>query len=355
MPRRRSTSPVVLVPNPDPALARAVLELVARWPRRQVPIQDVLVAAAFVDRTGSTAPGWRGRIAFVLDDLAQQGRLQLPRTVFTGDPPLPAWVRRPVADVPVAEPSAVVVWHEELSWVAELDDAGLLGSADRRLLAAVNAWLPRRRDREVPLRERSLDVFGDEKLLERSLPSLVFAADRLTLAQLRTRHCWPPVEQVVLGPDIWLIVENYTTFRSLADRARELGFCGRIVWGSGTQVGTRLAALADTAPMPSQCWYFGDVDAGGMRSARHAVDRAAALGLPALWPATGLYRMLLEHLPVRRNRPEPAPALVAWATQWIGDELASDAAAVLTDRSCIVQEHIGVERLATTRLVDWFG
>jgi hypothetical protein len=259
-----------------------------------------------------------------------------------------------VSDVPAAEPSAVVVWHEELSWAAELDDVGLLGSADRRLLAAVNAWLARRREREVPLRERSLDVFGDEKLLERSLASPIFAPDRLTLEQLRTRHCWPPVEQVDLGRDAWLIVENYTTFRSLTDRARELGFRGRIVWGSGTQVGTRLAALADTAPVPSRCWYFGDVDAGGMRSARLAVERAVELGLPALRPATGLYRMLLEHSPIRPRRSRPAPALAAWATQWLGDELAPDAAAVLTDGTRIVQEHIGLERLATTRLVDWF-
>jgi hypothetical protein len=71
-------------------------------------------------------------------------------------------------------------------------------------------WLARRRDVLVPVRERSLDVFGDEKVLERLLAEPLFAADRLTMTQLRAYPCWPPVEQMVFGDAEWLVVENYT-------------------------------------------------------------------------------------------------------------------------------------------------
>ena len=114
-----------------------------------------------------------------------------------------------------------------MAWAAALFDQGQLTSADQWFLTAINSWLSNRRGMPVPLRERSLEIFHDEKLLETRISGPLFSPTRLTLDLLQSYLCWPPVERLDCGPGDWLIVENYTTYHSLARRARELGFDGR--------------------------------------------------------------------------------------------------------------------------------
>ncbi|MGV7524135.1 hypothetical protein PJM24_28935, partial [Mycobacterium kansasii] len=78
------------------------------------------------------------------------------------------------------------------------------------------------------MRERSLDIFGDEKLLETRINGPLFAPGRLTLPLLETYPCWPPVNQIVSGHGDWLIVENFTTYHSISIRANQIGFDGRL-------------------------------------------------------------------------------------------------------------------------------
>jgi hypothetical protein len=341
----------------EPAIAAAIARAVAASRPRRVPLQDLLVAAASVDRTAAAAVGWRARILVAITALADEGAIELPRTRMdrTAQPPLPAYVTRPAAERPQRQSHSSVVWHADLAWAAELDDRGTLSPAERRFLVVVNTWLPRRRGIRVPLRERSLDLFGDEKVLEKWVLGSLFAPRRLTFELLETYPCWPPVEQTRLGSGAWLLVENYTTYRSISDRAEQLDFDGRIVWGSGNQVGTRLSALVATTPPPGRCWYFGDIDAGGVRAARLAVTRAAELGLPPLAPARGCYRLALHHGTARQSgRTPPAADAVTWARAWFGGVLGDDAVDVLVAKQRIVQEYVGVEVLAGTVLADWF-
>jgi hypothetical protein len=46
--------------------------------------------------------------------------------------------------------------------------------------------------------------------------------------------------------------------------------------------------------------------------------------------------------------------LTAWTRTWLGDPLSSAAADIIADGLRIVQEHVGMELLATTHLTDWF-
>ncbi|MGV9677308.1 Wadjet anti-phage system protein JetD domain-containing protein [Nocardia sp. NPDC003482] len=265
----------------EPALAAALLAEVERHVTRRVPLAKLLVAAASVDTTAAASVGWRGRVRAAIEDLVTAGRVALPKTSYdrTAHPPLPAYVTK--ISEPVAPPRTIQspVWHQELSWAAKLWDDNALTAVDRGHLVAVNKWLRRRRGPAVPMRERSLDIFDDEKTLDAVVLGPLFAPERLTWELLASYPCWPPVEQVVLGDGDWLIVENYTTYHSIAVRAREVNFQGRIIWGSGNQVATRLSKLADS-PAPQRIWYFGDIDAGGFRVALSAVRRAELLGLP---------------------------------------------------------------------------
>jgi hypothetical protein len=339
--------------NREPALADAIAKAVAASRVRTVRVRpDLLAAAAAVDRTGSVAVGWRARILAALEDLASAGVLKLSKTK-EGNPALPKFVTRRAEERPSPEPVVPIIWHADLEWVVELEESGKLGLADRRVLAAVNAWLPRRRGFPVPMRERSLEIFGDEKALETITLGPLFGPDRLSLAHLECWVCWPPVEQTHLGPGDWLVIENYTTYVSISRRAKELDFPGRIVWGSGTQVGTRLTALAasGTHPPPN-CWYFGDLDSGGFQAAHLAVRRAAELGLGPVLPARGLYRLALTNGHPRGSRALAETA--QWAQVWLGGPLGIEIGALIGAGQRIVQEHVGLELLAHTDLTTWF-
>jgi hypothetical protein len=362
----------------EDALAEAIAAAVAASRLRRVPLRAVLAAAASVDRSGAAAPGWRTRVAAAIAMLEAQGLVEVPVTRFdrSAEPALPSYVTRP-APGRDGDDDNPVVWHAALSWAAVEADAGTLTAAERRLLVAVNRWLGHRRGLVVPLRERSLELFGDEKTLEDWVGGRLFGPGRLSFELFECEPCWPPVHETVFGPGDWLIVENYTTYVSLsrwAARWADAGhFHGRVVWGSGNQVGTRLAALAGAGhdrahPGPpgggpdgvseaarAVLHYFGDVDAGGFRVARSAVRRAEDLGLGVVVPARGLYHLALTH---GTRRPVPggsgSATTAEWAQRWLGPPLGADAAAIVAAGERIVQETVGLEMLAGVTVDDAF-
>ncbi|WP_167474297.1 Wadjet anti-phage system protein JetD domain-containing protein [Nocardia arthritidis] len=342
--------------NREPLLAAAIRDWIATHPTVRVPLREILGAAAAVDRTAAASVGWRTRIMAALTDLTESGDIRLPTTSWdrTALPALPSFVTRAVEpnDPPPSRERAV--WHAELSWAAQLCDADVLTATEYRQLTDINAWLRRRTGTVIPMRERSLEIFGDEKVLDTVVLGRLFSPGRLTWELLQAFPCWPPVEQVVLGNAAWLIVENYTTYYSIARRARETDFDGRIIWGSGNQVATRLSALTG-APKPLRCWYFGDIDAGGFRVARSASRRAQLLGLPALEPARGLYRLALRHGNARVDKANsPNEDALIWIRDWVGGQLGRDLAESVRGRSRIVQEYVGRVLLAETSVVQWF-
>jgi Uncharacterized protein conserved in bacteria C-term(DUF2220) len=344
--------------NPEPILAAAILNAVEAHPTRRVPLHTLMKAAAAVDHTAAVSVGWRSRIYAAITDLAADNHIALPKTKWDhrGIPALPQYVTRPAPPKSRPDVSRAPVWHAELAWAAELADKQRLSTADRQFLAAINGWLPSRRGVYVPLRERSLEIFGDEKLLETRVTGPLFGPARLTLDLLQTYQCWPNVERTGAGPGDWLIVENYTTYHSLGCRAAELGFDGQIVWGSGNGVTTRLAALAAEPARPPRLYYFGDIDAGGLRIARSAAARAEHLHLPKLTAAQGLYAFTASHGTRRadHNPRRPDPAVLAWAREWLGKPLGAAVTDVVAAGERIVQETVGTELLHTTSLTDWF-
>lgn len=340
----------------EPALSAAILAEIGRHSTRRVPLQRLLVAAAAVDVTAAAAVGWRARVRGAIDDLVTAGRIELPRTSFdrSAQPPLPAYVTRVVEVSTPRRTADRPVWHQELSWAAKLWDDNALTPTEQRQLTAVNAWLSRRQAMLVPMRERSLDIFDDEKTLDTVAIGPLFAPGRLTWQLLAAFPCWPPVEQTILGNADWLVVENFTTYHSITGRAREAGFHGRIIWGSGNQVATRLSALAD-APPPQRLWYFGDIDAGGFRVARSAACRADLLGLPPVRPAPGLYRMALENGKPRSDKANrPNSTALDWIAGWFGVGLGTALSELVGQRRRIVQECVGKSLLSQSAVCDWF-
>ncbi len=135
----------------------------------------------------------------------------------------------------------------------------------------------------VPMRERSLELFGDEKRLEALLGGQLLWEGRLTLRLLRCRRVHPPFVWRQVGAGPWaLVAENHDTFYSLGRTLPADGHVGVLIYGSGVHFQTSVTFLSHLAEPPSRLLYFGDLDAGGLRVPA-AASRVGGKG----WPAGG--------------------------------------------------------------------
>lgn len=324
-------------------------------------VEQPMVLRAFSQACPGTAGGTQARpvLAALLDELADHQLIELPRGREGWDtptPPLPRWVRLPAHPKADGRPSrgrSQVMWRHELGWAA----SAVLTAAQFDVLKTVNRWL---RDTDgdaeartiIPMRERSLEIFGDEKRLDALTTSALFAPGRLTLATLFAERIPSPLayERVGDGGTL-LVIENSDTFETVsALLADEPGRTGYVAFGGGhafeSSVAriTRLKGVTDIA-------YYGDLDDDGLIIPQRANATAAALGLPAVRPAAGLYRLLLQR-DFRGTAPGAIDPLVAQRrTAWLPAELRDGAVDVLVTGQRLAQEATG--RIALIRDASW--
>jgi len=321
----------------EDALADAVGVRLLAWPRQRISLDD-LVDIVLAERPELTASAELGpRLVDVVEELTRGGVVVASKVTarFRGVR-LPSSLRRPAAPRAVRErPALRHPWTGELSWAAATEGIGF------ERMRALDAWLIANPDPpRVPVKERSLEVWGDEKLLDDLLRGLL--AGR-TVEFLRVDIVHPPlvVERISDGSE-GLLVENATTWRSLVEVGREHATTslGWIAYGAGNQVGAAVPGLAGRAP--SALWYFGDLDDRGLRFAADAARAAAAAGMPCVQPHQWLYDALL-----RSGRPQPrGKRSWSWSAaglDWLGPDL-GERVASLTD-TWLAQEWVGAKLL----------
>lgn len=272
------------------------------WPAFQ---EAAPVAAAAFDR--------RERVRRLLDDLAAADALVLPRQAHLYDtsatPALPRWIRlraptspqRPPRWSPGAHP-----WHPVLAFLA---DQPSLPNADRWL--ALDRWFKTApaEPPEAVDRERSFEIFGDEKVLEEFVRTDLFRR-HLRYARLACYPLYEPLGwEVFRTPDaapVGIVIENPATWHTVANWNRARGLFAAVVYGRGNSF---MRAWRDIARLQREVrlealLYFGDLDRQGL-----AIPAAAARGLsadpqgPAMSPASSLYAMLLDKVPEARWQP----------------------------------------------------
>jgi len=326
------------------------------WTRRRLTLAELQALLVAAEPSLEHAPERRARLHEVIEELVHAGVLHLPSARSydrSAKPALPRFVRidrPPRASRRVS--GAGVAWRPELAWASEL-------SLEEQTLAdlrAANAFL---RDGGaarpiVPLRERSLQLFGDEKRLEALMGGQLFAQGRLTLAQLRCEEIHPPFvfQRIGCGSDV-LVVENHHTYVSLCRALPGDGEVGVLVYGAGAHFRASVTYLSDLQTRPRRVFYFGDLDADGLDIPVRASRLATETGLPTIEPAAVLYRLLLAHgRPAQVENP-PSQDRVRRLTPWLPEDVRSSLAAVLEDGKRIAQEWVGTELLAECRGSLW--
>lgn len=276
--------------------ARLLADHLHVWPRATVRFAELWQMWVEVEPVPPADTTRRHGLAEVLAELVDARLVSLSTTVERSAPPaLPTVVTllgRPAPRATGADMARAVVWRPELGFAA----TGRFTPSQVQTLVNVNTWL-RDHGREhdvLPMRERSLQVLGDEKALEAVLATELFGLGRLSLELLRTYRAHPPLPaaQVGEGPVV-LVVENSDTFHSLrALLAADPGRVGHVAWGAGGMFEATFRSAADL-PGAALVAYFGDIDTDGLRIPSAAARAAAAEGALPVVPATGLYRALL--------------------------------------------------------------
>lgn len=339
-------------------LAHALSVHVTQASRQKIEIEDLYRAAVTFDRSLATAPSARDEIRSAIDELVAAGQVTLPsgaRHFDTRDtPPAPKWVRRTPRERVAREPKTPRVWPPAL------ESAGRLASREDEilLLESVAAFL---RDGgsnrpSVPLRERSLELFGDEKRIDRLLSTRLFTSGALTLDLLRCHSVpipfvsqWVPGAHDPKGTAL-LIAENHHTYASLLEITRSHAATGgparHVGYGTGGQFPSAVLSVPLLSPKPERIVYFGDVDLKGLQIPTAASSAATQAGLPVVVPAFPLYELLFELGRVRETAPIYAGTAAA-AAAWLGP---------LSDRACdllargrrLPQEAVGFELLTNS-------
>lgn len=202
----------------------------------------------------------------------------------------------------------------------------------------------------VPIKERSLAIFGDEKRLDELYRgSALFDEGRLTLTSLRCFIVPEPLPWV-RGPDPSkpvIVLENVATWDSYRRWNERRAWFGAVVYGGGDRFREGVVYLATVFAElggPREVFYFGDLDRAGLRIPRCASDRAKAAGLPPVQPHLWSYRELLGRWRAAPDEGGLIDGEMDRDCAWLC-ELAEPARAILRSGRRIAQEHIGWEFL----------
>jgi len=336
------------------ALAAHLSAVVAAHQRQTVDLDVLYRAAVDFDRSLATSVTGRQELLDALTELDRADAVTLPRGREHFDrrssPPLPRWVRRPSTSRRPAPEGHTRVWPSALQPAAALARR----AEEFEVLEVVADFLRHGGAKRisVPIRERSLELFANEKRLDALLGSRLFTSGVLSLAMLRCHLVPMPfagqwVAGAQSGEVTLLVAENHHTYASLLEATRAHAAHGGparwVGYGGGQQFCSAVASVPLLAPRPTRIWYFGDLDMRGLAIPALASATASAAGLPPVRPALPLYAALLDH---GRKGPSAAVAedAAAAATAWLGS-LADQAAVVLTTGHRLAQEAVGLELL----------
>ncbi len=329
---------------------RVNIELFARLnqsSRKRVPLQEV--RRAFFELRPETAnnPDRNALLLADLRGLEVAKLIQLPAAGSwekRGNPPMPNWIQLVRTEEAPHRDYAAVSWVPELGFWPELKCNSLEAAF------AINEFLLTRRGtlRQVPIKERSLQIFGDEKRLDYLRTGDTLFAGRLRLSTLGAFQVPLPLpyRQAEAPGKPVLVLENHNSFWSFGEWNHEACRYAAVVYGAGEGFRSSGRALGQVLQEVDgvDVEYLGDLDPTGVQI---PLDFNTAIrGEPKVKPATPFYQWLLGH-GIRRplDTESNTHSMIIVAQEWLGVELGGLLASLWTDGFWMPQEGLGIEAL----------
>lgn len=327
--------------------------------RRRVAIKFVWQAFRAQIRGYTGAGEARGYLAALLERLESRAVLRQPKSETAWDrsasPALPDYItlQAPATNPKSRASLASLAWPPELSFVRNTQVENF-----RAELLAIRSFLAQggRQRPLVPLRERSLQLFGDEKRLDSFRRSKLFNDGQLSLELLRCYEVAPPLVYEVAEPGSEarkiLVLENLHSYESFRVWNRTRGQYCAIAYGHGDEFRATYRDLMRLSRElgVSDIAYFGDIDVKGLAILAYAREGLRASGSRLRLQADERwYAALLEFEAQPLNKPnasrasQPHAELVA---QTLAPRLATRILKILNAGLRLPQEWIGSEYLA---------
>ena len=320
--------------------------------KRRIGLSELRAAFLRAHPEARAAPDLRRLLLDALQRLEHSGAVDLPARGWdrSGSPALPRTAR--LRDAPrVQRVRAAQAWLPALAFAA--DERHPVRRAD---LQAINAFLLSVRSKDLtpaPTRERSLQIFGDEKRLDRLCKGKAELFDgRLSLEDL---GCYPvapplPCEMPPMrfpGRPI-LVLENYHSYDSFRRWNRVAALYAAVAYGGGNAFRQGAGNLDDlvAAADADGAVYIGDLDPAGIGILIGVNRRRQAEGRSPLQPHRGLYGWLLAHGCRRPLETPPTDNLTAGLGDAFPIQIATALVDLWTTGQRIPQESFGLEQLS---------
>jgi hypothetical protein len=205
----------------------------------------------------------------------------------------------------------------------------------------------------VPIKERSLEIFGDEKRLDALLSTSLFRDGRLDMEKdLRCEIIGEPLGwkrgQAEAAAQPIIVIENAATWQSYCRWNSERKLFSAVVYGCGNRFADGARYLADIfieLGGARRIFYFGDLDPQGLRIPQEASTHTQAAGWPTVEPHLWSYRELLK-LGEGRGQPWEGEPPSSTLCDWLG-ECATPVRQLFAASQRLAQEHVGWEFLRT--------
>jgi len=208
----------------------------------------------------------------ILIGLEEENAIKLPE----GDkywnvsqiPTTPKWFRV-LKEAKSFQPWKSYPWRQELQWATDLwngkhfADLVILNNALKD--PSLHNGIP------IPIKERSLLIFKDEKKLDELLKTQIFRKDRLTLRVLNCYQTHPPLllkKFQAFSNLRTIMIENRDTFFSLCLVCNEMepnSPFKYVIYGKGYQIERSILGIKEQYPDINVIEYFGDLDPPGLK------------------------------------------------------------------------------------------
>lgn len=256
------------------------------------------LALVFPHRT--PGPAERRLLLDALRSIEARGSVRLPpehgkRWDRSMRPAVPTSVDIPrLRGAPSRFPWRTFPWHPHLHWVVQCRN---LSEQQVEFLRRVHEGFVSRAFQEpAPLKYRSLQLTGDEKMLASLSTTSLFGPDRLTLELLACQPDALPLAWEAVGDGGRMVIfENADPFAVARRVLLEIYSkpYDLVAYGAGRSVLAALAHIKTIEREVESIRYVGDLDHAGLEIAWSARRCAKDLHLPDVAPAAELHRQML--------------------------------------------------------------
>ena len=266
----------------------------------RVATQDLWRALAQVFPHRTPGPLERSLLLEALKSIAARGSIRLPseqgkrwdRSMSPAVPTSVDVVRDQSTSSPF--PWRTFPWHHHLHWVVQCRG---LSAQQVEFLRRVHEGFVNGTFREpAPLKYRSLQLTGDEKMLASLATTSLFGPSRLTIEMLACLPDALPLAWEVVGDGGRMIIfENSGPFavaRRVLSELRTRPY-DLVAYGGGRSVLAALGHIKTIERSVESIHYVGDLDHAGLDIGWCARRCSKNMGLPIVAPASEIHRQML--------------------------------------------------------------